>query len=101
MQEGCHRVIRGPRFDLLRGTYLAQHAAYDDCDAMTDRGRLAQIVCNKDSRTMIPLQDHGQIIEQLCMSGRVERCERLVQQQQLGLQDKCPRQGNPLCLSPG
>ena len=57
MQEGCHRLIRGLRFDLFGCAHLAQHAPYDDRDAMTHFRRLTQIVCDKDGRAMIPLED--------------------------------------------
>ena len=43
----------------------------------------------------------GELTTELAANGHVEGGERLVQEQQVGVTRQCPRQRDPLCLSPG
>ena len=100
-QEAGHEVGRGPLVQLLRWSELLDAAVAHDGDAIRHRHRLLLVVGDEDEGdpdlALDPLQLHLHLLAQL----QVERAERLVEEQHLGVVDERARERDALLLPAG
>ena len=93
----------GDRFlvDLLRGPELHDPAAVHDGEPVRHLEGLLLVVGDEDEGDADLLLQRGQLGSQRVPQLRVERAQRLVQQQHRRLEDQRPRQGDALLLPAG
>ena len=87
--------------DLARGPDLVDPAAVHDRDPVAHAERLLLVVGDEDEGRPDLLLQRLQLEPQLAADFRVERAERLVEEQQRRAQDQRPGQGDALLLATG
>ena len=94
--EGPDVAVGRPRHHLGRRAHLHEAAVLHDGDAVAELQRLRQVVGDEHRRlAQLPLQpDH--LVLHVPPDQRVERGERLVEQQDLGVVGQGPGQADPL-----
>ena len=95
--EGRRRVA----VDLHRRADLLDHALVHDDDPVGDRERLLLVVRDHDGGDAELALQRADLLAQVDADDRVERRQRLVEQQQAGRGGERPRQRDPLLLAAG
>src|ERR1700730_5756729 len=93
--------MRGPGKQLLRRTDLAQPAEIHHRDAVADRLHHREIVGDEQQRQSEARLHLFQQIQDLRANRNVERRDRLVADDELGVEHQCPRDADALALSAG
>ena len=100
-EEGRHEARRGPRVQLVRRAHLQEPALTHDADAVRQGKGFLLVVRHehgRDPELALHLADGA---PQLLADLRVERPERLIEQEHLGLVGQRPCHGDALLLATG
>src|SRR5262245_45459434 len=100
-EEGGHEASGGARVELIRPAHLEQTAEVHDADAIRQRESFFLVVRDEhggDAELALHLPDRA---AQLLADFRVERAERLIEQQHLGLVSERARDRDALLLTAG
>ena len=97
--EPHHELVRRPVVDLARRADLLDRAGVHDRDPVGDLHRLLLVVGDEHGRHALLVVQPPQPGAQLGADGRVERAERLVEQQHLRLDRERAGQRHPLALA--
>ena len=99
--ERHHELVRGHVVELLRPGDLLDAAVVHDDDAVGDLHRLFLVVRDDHGRRVRLVVQPAQPGAQLGADARVERAERLVEEQHLGLDRERAGQAHALALAAG
>ena len=99
--EAHHELVRRVVVDLARIARLLDARVVHDHDLVGDVHRLLLIVGDEDRRHVLLLVQAAQPDAQLLAHGRVERAERLVEQQHAGLDRERAGERHALALATG
>jgi hypothetical protein len=97
--ETGHELVRRPQVDLLRAALLHDPAVAQDDDAVRDDHGLGLVVGDVHGGDAEPLVDLGDLEAHLLAQQRVEVGQRLVEQQDVGLEHDRTREGHALLLA--
>ena len=97
-EEAHHEVVGGLVVELVGGADLLDPALVDHHDLVGDLHRLLLVVGHEDRGHVHLVVEPAQPLAQLLADLRVQRTERLVEQQHLGLHRERPGQRHPLPL---
>ena len=93
--------LRGRRRTSSGVARLEEPPAAEDGDPVGDRERLGLLVRHVDAGDPVRADGLPQLLEEVLADRRVERGERLVEEQELGREDEGAREGRPLRLAAG
>ena len=96
--ERQHELVRGTLVEILRRADLLHAAVVHEHDVVGDLHRLLLVVRHEDRRHVHLVVQPAQPLAQLLPHARVERAERLVEQQHLRLDRERTRERHPLAL---
>ena len=99
--EREHELVRRPLVEILRRADLLHAAVVHEHDVVGDLHRLLLVVRDEHRRHVHLVVQTAQPVAQLLPHARVERAERLVEQQHLGLDGERARERHPLPLPAG
>ena len=99
--ESHHEVVGGPVVQLVGIAHLLDLAVIDDHDPVGDLHRLLLVVGDEHGGHVHLVVQPSQPRPQVLAHVGVERAERLVQQQHLGLDRQRPGEGHALALAAG
>ena len=99
--EGHDELVRGVLVEVARLAGLLDLALVHEDDPVGDVHRLLLVVRDQHGRHVDVVVQAAQPGAELLADAGVERAERLVQQQHLGLDGQSARQGHPLALPAG
>src|SRR5262245_2891126 len=97
--ETADKTRRRAQIDVERPRELLDHALAEDRNAVRHRHRLALVVGHVDGGDAELAMDPLDLDLHLLAQVLVERAERLVEQQDVGLEHEGPRQGYTLLLA--
>jgi hypothetical protein len=97
--EGGDEGVARVRDEVGRRPELAQAAVHEHAHLVGERRRVLVVVRHEQRRQLEPAQQLGELVPNLCLRVRVERGERLVEEEHRGVARECPRERDPLPLA--
>ena len=94
-------VVRRPQQDVFGRAALDDAAPFENGDPIAELHGLVEIVADEDDRLLQFLLQQQQFVLQLVADQRIERRERLVHQQNVGVGGECARQPDALLHAAG